>query len=95
MDDKIEYIRKDFPQGYYTLTWKDSDPRESPYVDLYRPDGNPLYITFDTDACFNDIRIVEGVKRKIIAVEEHLNDLKKALNALSNDSDMIIKQNNI
>ena len=91
MDDTINYIRKDFPQGYYTLTWKDSDPREPEYVDLYCPDGKNLNIYFDTDACFNDVRIVEGVKRKIIAVEEHLNDLKKALSVLSNDSDMVVE----
>ena len=95
MDNTINYIRKDFPQGYYTLTWKDSDPREPEYVDLYCPDGSPLNVAFDADACFNDIRIVEGIQRKIIAVEDHLDDLKKALNVLSNDSNMIIKQNNI
>ena len=63
MDSDI--IRKDFPQGYYTLTWKDSDPREPEYVDLYCPDGSPLNVAFDADACFNDIRIVEGIQRKI------------------------------
>jgi hypothetical protein len=80
MDDDI---RKDFPGGYYTITWKDSDLREPPFVNLYDPDGKPLNIHFDADACFKDIRIVEGIQRKIIAVEDHLKDLKKALSILS------------
>lgn len=94
MDNSTEYIRKDFPQGYYTLTWC-LDLRDGTYVDLYCPDGKKLNVLFDMDVGSNDKRIVEGLERKIIAVEDHLNDLKKALSVLSNDNDMIIKQNNI
>lgn len=84
MDSETEFIRKDFPQGYYTLTWKDSDLREPPWVNLYDPDGKPLNVFF-TNAYFNDECIVEGIERKITAMEDHLNDLKKALNILSKE----------
>lgn len=79
-----DVIRKDFPQGYYTLTWC-LDLRDGTYVDLYTPDDKNLHVCFDIDASSNDIRIVEGIQRKITAIEDHLNDLKKALNILSKE----------
>lgn len=80
MDSNI--IRKDFPQGYYTLTWC-LDLKDGTYVDLYMPDDENLHVSFDIDVNSNNIRIVEGIQRKIIAVEDHLKDLKKALSVLS------------
>jgi hypothetical protein len=50
---------------------------------LCNPAGEHLFVALDTDAYVRPQAVVEGIERKIVGVEKHLQDLKTALRVIT------------